>query len=59
MNIIAPCKDCPDRTAHCHAKCDKYSAWKSRREKLLEKNREEKKLDAAFSEMAKKWEKRH
>lgn len=57
MNIIAPCKDCPDRTAHCHAKCDKYNAWKSRREKLLKKNRQDKELDGALIELAQQWKK--
>ena len=33
-----PCvKDCPDRTPGCHAKCEKYLAWKAEREELLER----------------------
>lgn len=23
----APCKDCPDRHAGCHAVCDRYKQW--------------------------------
>lgn len=25
----APCKDCPDRHAACHDKCEKYQAFKA------------------------------
>lgn len=33
-----PCvKDCPDRQPGCHAKCEKYLAWKAEREELLQK----------------------
>ena len=25
----APCKDCPDRAAGCHGKCEKYQAFRA------------------------------
>ena len=28
-NSNAPCKQCTDRFAGCHAKCDKYGVWKN------------------------------
>lgn len=30
-NSIAPCKDCTDRVQGCHAKCERYGAWKAER----------------------------
>jgi len=29
---IAPCKDCPDRSAECHATCERYAAYAKARE---------------------------
>lgn len=26
--MTAPCKDCPDRRAHCHSYCEKYKEFK-------------------------------
>lgn len=28
--VISPCKGCPDRSAECHGKCEKYAAWNDR-----------------------------
>lgn len=56
MNTPPPCeKDCPGRNSTCHAKCNKYSVWKAHREQLKEKARQEKDIDAALIEMARKW----
>lgn len=33
----SPCYDCPDRHENCHAKCDKYHAFKAEREAINEK----------------------
>ena len=30
--IICPCKGCADRALHFHSKCEKYTAWASRKE---------------------------
>lgn len=27
-----PCQGCPDREVPCHAKCEKYDAWKAERD---------------------------
>lgn len=34
MNV--PCKDCPDRTADCHSKCEKYIDYSKEVEKVRE-----------------------
>lgn len=26
---VCPCKNCTDRSAECHANCEKYGLWKS------------------------------
>jgi hypothetical protein len=31
----APCKDCKDRTLHCHSKCEKYLKFRQERDKAL------------------------
>lgn len=60
MNVPSPCdKACPGRNSTCHAECEKYLAWRARRNKLLEKQKQDKELDAVFSEMARKWNYRH
>lgn len=28
MKIIAPCKNCEDRTIKCHSTCEKYLAYR-------------------------------
>lgn len=35
----SPCKDCKDRELGCHAKCDKYIAFKMDSEKEKEERR--------------------
>lgn len=30
--MTAPCKECPDRTAECHATCERYAAYAKERE---------------------------
>ena len=35
--MTPPCKDCPDRTPGCHAKCGKYAeyvAWNEERKRV-------------------------
>lgn len=39
--MTAPCKDCPDRRAHCHSCCEKYKAFCDENKQLREKNRAE------------------
>lgn len=29
--MIAPCKDCPDRSPKCHDKCQVYREWSAQR----------------------------
>lgn len=31
----APCKDCTERTLHCHSKCKKYLNFRQERDKAL------------------------
>lgn len=31
--MTAPCKDCKDRTADCHSKCEKYKAFEAENKK--------------------------
>ena len=40
--MTAPCKDCPDRRAHCHSCCEKYKAFCDENERLRTKNNTEK-----------------
>lgn len=42
---IAPCIDCPDRSAECHGSCKRYAEWQTahiayKREKHKQKNPE-------------------
>ena len=30
--MTAPCKDCSERSAECHAKCERYAAYAKERE---------------------------
>lgn len=42
MTIVGkkpPCKDCPERTVGCHAKCEKYIVWKEKDSQIKEANR--------------------
>lgn len=43
-----PCaRDCPDRTATCHAECEKYARFFAWREEQRKKRAEEKTLEEA------------
>lgn len=35
-NIKVPCRKCPDRTATCHAECEKYLEYKKKLSELSE-----------------------
>ena len=37
---MSPCKDCTDRFATCHDKCEKYKAWKSRLDEVNKRRKE-------------------
>lgn len=30
----SPCKDCTDRHAECHSRCERYSVWKAEYDKV-------------------------
>lgn len=54
-----PCKrGCTKRGPTCHAGCKEYTSWQQNHFKELERQREQKKVDAALAEMARGWEKR-
>lgn len=33
----APCKDCPDRVPGCHSACEKYAAYKAKKEQAAQR----------------------
>lgn len=37
-STIAPCKDCQDRSATCHATCEKYLTWSKRQTELRDED---------------------
>ena len=37
--MIAPCKDCPDRSLGCHASCGKYIAYRKTQDEYNDNNR--------------------
>ena len=37
--MTAPCKDCPDRRAHCHSCCEKYKEFKKRCDDIRDRER--------------------
>lgn len=43
-----PCKDCQDRYASCHSKCEKYISWKAERQILLDKKKAQTDLNDAI-----------
>lgn len=45
MKLVAPCKDCPDRTQACHGSCEKYKAWLESR-KLTNEQKAERLIDS-------------
>ena len=44
--MIRCCKDCLERTAECHATCERYKAEKAEAEKLRLKRNKEKEAEA-------------
>lgn len=46
-DILAPCKDCPDRYVGCHSKCTKYKEFRSNLDNLNNKLKEAKRLQKA------------
>lgn len=34
--MIAPCRDCQERTPECHGRCERYRAYKESRERALQ-----------------------
>lgn len=47
--MSAPCKDCPERACGCHAKCEKYAAFRVEADKARERRGYEKNADIAKS----------
>lgn len=45
MKLVAPCKNCPDRTITCHGSCEKYKSWVKSRE-LTNEQKAERLLDS-------------
>ena len=63
-STIAPCKDCPDRSATCHATCEKYLTWSKRQTELREedhRNRNKVTIEWARDRRARQlmWERNH
>lgn len=46
------------RSSTCHSTCPAYTAWQQSRQEELKRQREQKEVDAALAEMARRWEKR-
>ena len=40
--MTAPCKDCPDRRAHCHSCCEKYKSWRAEYDRIQAARHKEK-----------------
>ena len=47
--MSAPCKDCPERACGCHAKCERYAAFRVEADKAIERRGYEKLADVAKS----------
>ena len=47
--MCAPCKDCSERACGCHAKCEKYAAFRVEADKARERREYEKNADVAKS----------
>ena len=45
--MVAPCKDCQRRSQMCHGNCDDYKAYRSERDEIIKKMREESAADSA------------
>ena len=46
-DILAPCKDCPDRYVGCHSKCEKYLSFRKKLNEHNKKTREELRIQKA------------
>ena len=44
--IDSPCKDCQDRFLGCHSKCEKYIAFRKKRDEQLDEINKQKKFEA-------------
>ena len=47
--IKAPCYNCTDRHAECHATCEAYKAWAAERREKYESNRKPEAEATAYS----------
>lgn len=45
------CRDCSERTSHCHTECGRYISEDKEREKLLAKYRHEQKIKTIINEI--------
>ena len=36
--VKCPCRDCRDRTWHCHGKCERYARYRAECDKVLHRN---------------------
>lgn len=56
MNV--PCRDCKDRitdgSGNCHSTCEKYIAFRTERDAMLEKKQRQAELDEMFIENKRK-----
>ena len=48
--MTAPCKDCPDRSQGCHARCERYAAFYAVNERRKAANRADIDAQAAVIE---------
>jgi hypothetical protein len=46
----SPCLNCPDRTAECHAKCDRYADFDRAQKEWSRKVNDERLLDKEYRE---------
>lgn len=50
-----PCdRDCPNRSARCHAQCEKYLTWKAKTDKLRDEVIRQKGIEIGLSEVERK-----
>ena len=42
----SPCRDCESRHYLCHSECEKYIAFRKKRDEILEKRWEEQKIES-------------
>ena len=57
--MIAPCKDCQERTVGCHSSCDKYLAFRAERDALNAALSIEYAADIAYREGVRRVSKSH